>query len=59
MLANFRPGHDSGTVPAGLPQGETEGFYLITINRSISISFSVISFMSEDDNRSFHEDLIL
>ena len=24
----------SGTVPAGLPQGETEGFYMITTNNN-------------------------
>ena len=27
LIYKFGPGHGSGTVPAGLPQGETEGFY--------------------------------
>ena len=34
LICKFGPGHGSGTVPAGLPQGETEGFY-IWINRLV------------------------
>ena len=29
LMCKFGPGCGSGTVPAGLPQGETEGFYLM------------------------------